>query len=76
MIEERGEEHRRPVPADAGFEHHLERMTRIPAVDEVDVRTDVYRPEHGADHPGRGVTGDPMRLVLPGVIQPFMWRSC
>ena len=73
MIEERRGTPTRCAGADAGFEHHLERMTRIPSVDEVDVRTGLIGPRRRSSR--SRVTGDPMRFVLPGVIQPSMCRS-
>ena len=53
MVEQRRQEDRRARPAaDVVRTHHLERMARVPAIDEVDVAAAAQRSEHGAEHPG------------------------
>ena len=54
VVQEARQEHRRTgSPADALLQHHLERMRRIPPVDQMDVLARDQWAEHGAEHPGR-----------------------
>ena len=69
VIQEAGQEHRCAGAAtDARLPHHLERVGRIPAVDQVDGLSRGQRAEHGAEHPGRMGDGRAHKLGFPGVM--------